>query len=60
MPDFATIVALLRTHQNKAWQWDKKEQSAFKELKEKLSSEVMTFSTQQRIPSYSLMQAQLD
>lgn len=43
IPDFATIVASLRTltHQNTTWQWGKKEQSAFKELKEKLSSEVM-------------------
>lgn len=43
IPDFATIVAPLRTltHQSTTWQWGKKEQSAFKELKEKLSSEVM-------------------
>lgn len=45
IPDFATIVAPLRTltHQNTTWQWGKKEQSAFKELKEKLSSEVMAY-----------------
>lgn len=45
IPDFATIVAPLRslTHQNTTWQWSKKEQSAFKELKEKLSSVVMAY-----------------
>lgn len=45
IPDFATIVAPLRTltHQNTTWQWGKKEQFAFKELKEKLSSEVMAY-----------------
>lgn len=45
IPDFATIVAPLRTltHQNTTWQWGKKEQSAFKELEEKLSSEVMAY-----------------
>lgn len=45
IPDFATIVAPLRTltHQNTTWQWGKKEQSAFKVIKEKLSSEVMAY-----------------
>lgn len=45
IPDLTTIVAPLRTltHQNTTWQWGKKEQSAFKELKEKLSSEVMAY-----------------
>lgn len=45
IPDFATSEAPLRTltHQNTTWQWGKKEQSAFKELKEKLSSEVMAY-----------------
>lgn len=31
------------TYQNTAWQWGKKEQSAFKELKEKISSAVMAY-----------------
>lgn len=62
IPDFATFVALLRTltHQNTGWQWGKEEQCAFKELKKKLSSEVMAKSTQQIEPSYSLTQAELD
>ena len=45
IPNYATIVAPLRilTHQKTTWHWGKEEQSAFSELKDKLTTDVMAY-----------------